>query len=185
MTEAMPLLKVERLTKSFGAHRVLSDIDLTVEAGDVTCIIGPSGSGKSTLLRCLNYLEVPDSGAVFLDGEPVGVTEGGVLSQVNREVTVSALPMEIPEHLELDVTGMAIGDTLRLADLSATEGVEYLDYPEETVLATVTMPEPEEVEGEELEEGELPEGEVPEGEEAPAEGEAGEEPSGEQETAEE
>ena len=120
---------------------------------------------------------------VELIGEPVGVTEGGVLSQVNREVTVEALPMEIPEHLELNVSGMAIGDTLRLADLRVSEGVTYLDDPEETVLATVTMPtrfvepEPEEVEGEELEEGELPEGEVPEGEEAPegepqAEGEA-------------
>jgi large subunit ribosomal protein L25 len=114
---------------------------------------------------------------VELVGEPVGVTEGGVLSQVNREVTVEALPMEIPEHLELDVRGMAIGDTLRLIDLQAQDGVTYLDDPEETVLATVTMPtrivepEPEEVEGEELEEGELPEGEVPEGEEAPAEGE--------------
>ena len=121
--------------------------------------------------------------------EPVGVTEGGVLSQVNREVTVQALPMEIPEHLELDVSRMAIGDTLRLADLPPHEGVEYLDDPEETVLATVTMPtriiepEPEEVEGEELEEGELPEGEeaVAEGEEAPAEGEA----SAEEETSEE
>src|SRR5919206_597344 len=60
---------------------------------------------------------------VELVGEPVGVTEGGVLSQVNREITVSALPMEIPEHLELDVSGMAIGDTLRLADLTAEEGV--------------------------------------------------------------
>ena len=115
---------------------------------------------------------------VELVGEPVGVTEGGVLSQVNREVTVQALPMEIPDRLELDVTGMAIGDTLRLVDLPARESVEYLDDPEETVLATVTMPtrivepEPEEVEGEELEEGELPEGEAPEGEEAPAEGEA-------------
>jgi large subunit ribosomal protein L25 len=66
---------------------------------------------------------------------------------------------------------MAIGDTLRLADLPSREGVTYLDDPEETVLATVTMPtrivepEPEE---EELAEGEeLPEGEVPEGEEAP------------------
>ena len=125
--------------------------------------------------------------------EPVGVTEGGVLSQVNREVTVQALPMEIPEHLELDVSRMAIGDTLRLADLPPREGVEYLDDPEETVLATVTMPtrfvepEPEEVEGEELEEGELPEGEeaVAEGEEALAEGEAGEESAGEQETTEE
>src|SRR5919202_3813996 len=103
--------------------------------------------------------------------------------------------MEIPEHLELDVGGMAIGYTLRLVDLPVQEGVKFLDDPEETVLATVTMPtrfvepEPEEVEGEELEEGELPEGEVPEGEEAPegeprAEGE-GEEPSGEQETSEE
>jgi large subunit ribosomal protein L25 len=86
-------------------------------------------------------------------------------------VTVEALPMEIPEHLDLDVSGMAIGDTLRLADLQAQDGVKYLDDPEETVLATVTMPtrivEPEE-EAVEGEEGELPEGaEVPEGEEAP------------------
>jgi large subunit ribosomal protein L25 len=114
---------------------------------------------------------------IELVGEPVGVTEGGVLSQVNREITVEALPMEIPEHLDLDVTGMAIGDTVRLAELPVQEGVKFLDDPDETVLATVTMPtrfvepEPEEVEGEE---GELPEGaEVPEGEEAPegAEGE--------------
>jgi large subunit ribosomal protein L25 len=128
---------------------------------------------------------------VELVGEPVGVTEGGVLSQVVREITVEALPMEIPEHLDLDVTGMAIGDTLRLVDLRAQEGVKFLDDPEETVLATVTMPtrfvepEPEEIEGEEeLEEGELPEGEeAAEGEEGEpaAEGE-GEEPSGEQET---
>ena len=115
---------------------------------------------------------------VELIGEPVGVTEGGVLSQVVREITVEALPMEIPEHIDLDVTGMAIGDTLRLVDLRLQEGVKFLDDPEETVLATVTMPtrfvepEPEEVEGEE----ELEEGEVPEGEEAP-EGAADEEPA--------
>ena len=87
-----------------------------------------------------------------------GVREGGVLSQVSREVNVEALPMEIPEHLELDVSGMAIGDTLRLADLDAREGVTFLDDPE-TVLATLTMPtrveepEAEVVEGEEGEEG--------------------------------
>jgi large subunit ribosomal protein L25 len=108
---------------------------------------------------------------VELVGEPVGVIEGGVLSQIQREINVEALPLEIPDHLDLDVSAMAIGDTLRLADLPPREGVTYLDDPEETVLATVTMPtrivepEPEE---EELEEGEeLPEGEVPEGEEAP------------------
>ena len=109
---------------------------------------------------------------VELVGDPEGVKEGGVLSQVQREINVEALPLEIPDRLELDVSPMAIGDTLRLADLPPREGVTYLDDPEETVLATVTMPtqivEPE-VEEEELEEGaELPEGaEVPEGEEAP------------------
>jgi large subunit ribosomal protein L25 len=113
---------------------------------------------------------------VQLVGEPVGAKEGGVLSQVQREINIEALPMEIPEHIDLDVSGMAIGDTLRLADLEPMDGVGYLDNPEETVLATVTLPtrveEPEEV----AEEGEeLPEGEVPEGEEVPegaAEGEA-------------
>ena len=108
---------------------------------------------------------------VELVGDPEGVKEGGVLSQVQREINVEALPLEIPERVELDVSGMAIGDTLRLADLPAHEGVTYLDDLEETVLATVgaptqiVEPEPEE---EELAEGEEPpEGEVPEGEEAP------------------
>jgi large subunit ribosomal protein L25 len=112
---------------------------------------------------------------VQLVGEPVGAKEGGVLSQVQRELNVEALPMEIPEHIDLDVSGMAIGDSLRVADLSAIDGVTFLDDPEETVLATVTLPtrveEPEEVleEGEELPEGEVPEEERPEG---AAEGEA-------------
>src|SRR5215210_7919575 len=101
--------------------------------------------------------------AVELVGEPAGVKEGGVLSQVTRELNVEALPLEIPDHLELDVTGMAIGDTLRLVDLPAQEGVTYLDDPEETVLATVTTPtlivEPEDEEVTELPEGdEAPEG---------------------------
>jgi large subunit ribosomal protein L25 len=123
-----------------------------------------------------------------------GVKEGGVLSQVNREVNVEALPLEVPERLELDVSRLAIGDTLRVADLRAPEGVTLLDDPEETVLATMTMPtrfvEPEIVtEEEEEEELELAEGEVPPEElpEGAAEGEA--EPdadagSGEQETTE-
>jgi large subunit ribosomal protein L25 len=104
--------------------------------------------------------------AIQLVGEPRGVTEGGVLSQVNRDVRVEGLPMDIPEHLELDVSDMGIGDTMRLADLPPREGITYLDDPEEVVLANVTVPtqivEPE-VEEEELEEGV----EVPEGEEAP------------------
>src|ERR671936_2510573 len=103
---------------------------------------------------------------VELVGESEGAKEGGVLSQVNREVNVEALPMEVPEHLELEVSEMVIGDTLRVADLRAPEGVTLLDDPE-TVLATVTMPtrvvEPEEM----LEEAEAEGEEVPPGEEAP------------------
>jgi large subunit ribosomal protein L25 len=113
--------------------------------------------------------------------EAPGLKEGGVLSQVSREINVEALPMEVPERIELDVSGMEMNATLRLADLPAREGVTYLDDLEETVLATVTMPtrveepEPEEAEeGEEVPEGEQPEG-APEGEGAPsAEGESGE-----------
>lgn len=116
---------------------------------------------------------------VQLVGEPAGVKEGGVLSQVQREINVEALPMEVPEHIDLDVSGMAIGDTLRLADLTPLDGVTYLDDAEETVLATVTMPtrevEPEPEEGEE--------GEVAEGEEAP-EGAEGETPAAEDGSAE-
>ncbi|TPW28945.1 amino acid ABC transporter ATP-binding protein [Pararhizobium mangrovi] len=70
---AGPLLKVERLHKAFGTHEVLRGIDLEIDEGEVMCIVGPSGSGKSTLLRCLNYLEKPKSGAVFLKDEPIGV----------------------------------------------------------------------------------------------------------------
>jgi large subunit ribosomal protein L25 len=125
---------------------------------------------------------------VQLVGESVGAKEGGVLSQVSREVTVEALPMEIPEHIEADISEMNIGDTLRLADLPPIEGVTFVDDPEETVLANVTVPtkvEEPEPEEEELEEGaELPEGEVPpEGAEEAGEGEA--EASGDAESTEE
>jgi polar amino acid transport system ATP-binding protein len=73
MMAAMPLLFVDRLSKSFGTQQVLNGISLTVDPGDVTCIVGPSGSGKSTLLRCLNRLETPDRGFVYLEGNPVGM----------------------------------------------------------------------------------------------------------------
>jgi large subunit ribosomal protein L25 len=95
---------------------------------------------------------------LHIHGEPVGVKEGGVLSQVTTEVNVEALPMEVPEHLEADVSEMAIGDTLRLSAVTPPEGVTLLDDLEETVIATVTQPmreeEPEPVEGEEAVEGE-------------------------------
>ena len=109
---------------------------------------------------------------VELEGaeESPGVKEGGVIEHVTRELNIEALPTDIPERIVVDVSGMEAAATLNLTAVSAPEGVVFLDDPEETVLATVTVPtevvEPEEVE----EETEL----VGEGEEgAEAEGEAG------------
>jgi large subunit ribosomal protein L25 len=82
---------------------------------------------------------------VALIGEPAGAVEGGVLSQVTVEVNVEALPMEVPQHLEVDVSGLHVNDTLRLDAVPAPEGVTLLDDPE-TVIATVTLPTPIEVE---------------------------------------
>jgi large subunit ribosomal protein L25 len=109
---------------------------------------------------------------LHVHGESAGVKEGGVLSQVTSEINVEALPMEVPEHLEIDVSGLQMGDTLRLDALQMPQGVTLLDDPE-TVVATVTAPmreeEPEPVEGEEG--AEVPEGEAA-AEEAAADGEA-------------
>ena len=68
---ANEILKIEHLSKAFGAHVVLRDIDFTVNKGDVISIIGASGSGKSTLLRCVNLLETPSSGEILYHGKNV------------------------------------------------------------------------------------------------------------------
>jgi polar amino acid transport system ATP-binding protein len=68
MTE---LVEIRDLHKSFGSNHVLRGIDFTVRQGEVVCVIGPSGSGKSTLLRCVNLLEQPERGQVFVRGEDV------------------------------------------------------------------------------------------------------------------
>jgi large subunit ribosomal protein L25 len=121
---------------------------------------------------------------VALVGEAVGATEGGVVSLVQRELNVEALPMDVPDHIDVDVSALAIGDVLRLEDIRAPEGVTFLDDPHETVIVTVTMArafveleEAEaaaaaEAEAEAAEEGEEPEegapvGEAAEGEPAP------------------
>ena len=72
----MEILKIEHLSKAFGAHVVLRDIDFTVNQGDVISIIGASGSGKSTLLRCINLLETPTSGDIHYRDQ--NVTDGTI-----------------------------------------------------------------------------------------------------------
>lgn len=71
-TDAADILQVRHLSKRFGAHIVLRDIDFSISRGDVICIIGASGSGKSTLLRCIDHLEPPTAGSILYRGQPVG-----------------------------------------------------------------------------------------------------------------
>ena len=74
-----PTVELRGVSKSFGQHEVLSGIDLSVMSGETVCVLGPSGSGKTTLLRCINWLETPDTGAIFLRGTRIGMrtTPGG------------------------------------------------------------------------------------------------------------
>ena len=67
------MIDVKHLKKSFNDLEVLSDINETIDEGEVVVVIGPSGSGKSTFLRCLNLLEIPDSGEVWVDNEQINV----------------------------------------------------------------------------------------------------------------
>ena len=123
---------------------------------------------------------------INLVGEAVGVKAGGLVSLVTREINLEALPMNVPEHIDVDVTALDVGDVLRLEDVRAIPDVTFLDDPQETVIATVSIPrgfqELEEAEaaaaaeaeaeavaeGEEPPEGE-PEEAAEEGEQAPSE----------------
>ncbi len=85
---AAPLLRVENLHKSFGSLEVLKGVDATLERGHKTAVIGPSGCGKSTLLRCINYMETPSQGHVYLEGELFGEkrSNGGYVRMTEKEL---------------------------------------------------------------------------------------------------
>ncbi len=72
-----PMVVVRNLNKTFGNLKALDDVSLDIPSGEVVCIIGPSGSGKSTLLRCLNQLEHPDAGGIWIDGQLIGYRQQG------------------------------------------------------------------------------------------------------------
>jgi arginine/lysine/histidine transport system ATP-binding protein len=72
------VIRLDRITKRFGQHQVLNDINMEISQGEVVAIIGPSGSGKSTLLRCMNLLETPSSGHVYIKG--VDITQSNILT---------------------------------------------------------------------------------------------------------
>ena len=85
---ASPIVQLDRIWKSFAGVEVLTDVSLSVQKGEVVCIIGPSGAGKSTLLRCINHLEAIDDGTVYFEGVPVYryKRDGKVITDPERRV---------------------------------------------------------------------------------------------------
>ena len=81
------VLRIEGLHKSFGQLDVLKGIDLSVQKGEVIVLLGVSGSGKSTMLRCVNFMEIPSSGRIYLDGELVGRERGDHMEYTEKELT--------------------------------------------------------------------------------------------------
>jgi len=166
------------LTGSAGLHAIL-DVEIDGKGDTHASIlkeyqVDPVRGGVTHVdlqqVRLDQAIRAAVSVQLFGGEDAPGVREGGVLSQPVREVTVEALPLEVPERLEVDVSGMEVGGTLRVSDLVAPEGVTLVDDPE-LVVATVTAP-TRVVEPEPTEE-ELAELEAAEGEEG-AEGEAAE-----------
>lgn len=81
-----PILKIEKLKKSFGENEVLKGINDEVETAEVVCVIGPSGSGKSTYLRCMNLLEQPTSGSIIFKGQDITKISKKELSKVRENM---------------------------------------------------------------------------------------------------
>lgn len=118
------MIEIKNLHKSFGQNEVLRGIDLKAKDGEVLCIIGPSGSGKSTLLRCINRLEVPSSGEIYIDGElieeanidKVRTKMGMVFQQFNlfphksvlENLTMAPLSLGILTEDEAKTTAMSL-----------------------------------------------------------------------------
>jgi polar amino acid transport system ATP-binding protein len=92
MAVTSKVLDVAGVSKRFGDVEVLCDVSFQVDKGETVCVLGPSGSGKSTLLRCVNWLEQPDAGRIYVSGSQVGVNRAGMvmndreLSQVRTHI---------------------------------------------------------------------------------------------------
>jgi polar amino acid transport system ATP-binding protein len=126
------MIELKGVSKSFGAHQVLRQVDLSVKRSEVVCLIGPSGSGKSTLLRCVNFLEPYDSGEVRIDGQLIGFEElangrrrpmgARSLREIRREIGM------VFQHFNLWPHMTALGNIAeplrRVRELKASEAAE-------------------------------------------------------------
>ena len=98
--QAGQVLRLEGVHKSFGKLHVLHGLDLEVQRGAVICVIGPSGSGKSTLLRCINLLEPPEEGRIFLEGREITGASKGDLNFVRRRIGMVFQQFNLFPHMK-------------------------------------------------------------------------------------
>jgi polar amino acid transport system ATP-binding protein len=128
---AVPILQVSGLSKAFKDHRALEDIELSVSEGETVCLLGPSGAGKSTLLRCLNWLEVPDSGEVHLAGKRVGVRPSGLVMQDRELACIRTRMGMVFQHFalwpHLSVLGNLVAAPLHVQKRARGEVVEQAE----------------------------------------------------------
>ena len=94
----MSMIQIENLYKHFGQVKAVTDVSLTIKAGEVVVIVGPSGSGKSTVLRCINHLETPSYGKISIEGIELGAKETNI-NKVRREVGMVFQQFNLFPHL--------------------------------------------------------------------------------------
>lgn len=136
MTKAHSILEAKHIKKSFGALEVLKDISLTARKHDVISIIGSSGSGKSTFLRCINCLEIPDSGSITIEGEEIEFhrrknkmtrTNPKQLNRLRAKMAMVFQSFNLWSHMNImDNVTLAPRKVLGLSRSMATERAEYL-----------------------------------------------------------
>ena len=122
------MIKIENLCKSFGDNEILKDISVDINDGDVIAVIGPSGCGKSTFLRCINMLEPPTSGHVFIDGTDI-TADKTQLSQLRRKMGMVFQSFNLFNHLTV-IENVMLGPVELLKKDRQTaydEGMELLD----------------------------------------------------------
>ena len=119
---AVPLLKVEHLTKRFGENLILDDISLSVKKGEVIVLVGPSGCGKSTMLRCMNALEPVQGGTIWLDDEPID-PKSKSLTDLRQKIGMVFQSYELFPHL-------TVLDNILLAPMKVQKRKkeEYIEY---------------------------------------------------------
>ncbi len=117
----MPIVEISGLRKSFGDNEVLKGIDLNVEPGEVIAIIGKSGSGKSTLLRCINGLEVFQSGTLTVDGKPLLHNNAAAMRELRQHVGMVFQSFNLFPHLTVGKNIMLAPGLVKKKDAAANE----------------------------------------------------------------